>query len=367
MAPRRRPRGVVLLLIVAMIAGACTGDGGLSATTTTEPTTTELRPPDVSPDPEPDPDPEPSQGERKSSTTTGLRLVDDPPEPRQLAIGDAVVEITTDHDLVDAFVHYRFSLWNPDAGVWGSVTVHNAERELRGTEPFGVVSGRDALTVERDVEAFDRRASVVVIPVDPWWIDVELDASGPVNQPRRLQEFLDGLTIDDAGDGLPTISDGVGWLQPFGGLTVVEEPFGFTLELSPNCEPNGFTPCLRDIGHLLPPTEIDDVVGADPRGGNHLRIPDDLRLEVIDYGTAGDLVTCDGFPAFDPLLLSSSLSLDEARSAIEVFTGVTDWVVRQQPGIQTLVHGEPDDPHTVSTIRRTSTGRWTIDSVLTCQ
>lgn len=289
-----------------------------------------------------------------------------------LAIGDLTIGVTTSVAMGEPVFTARSSFWNRDAGIWGGVSVHNRDRSLDFSDPAGrTVDGREAFLV-RYLDDDGGFAPQVAIASGPWWIDVSLNTAEPEVQADAMASFLDGLTITEVPGGLPIVSDAQGWIRTGRSeLTVLARPYGFFVGLEPSCDPAAEPSCVADVGYVGPTQDPATPIAGDlrstPELGVETIVPADLDVRIVDFGQLGELVECTGFPAFDPFLLTENAPLYGAASETEVYTGISDWSVRLQPGIETWYVGPAEDPSTVATYIRNADGTWSTESVLTCQ
>lgn len=287
-----------------------------------------------------------------------------------LSLGGTKIDLTTDVDLSGALVLATYSLFQPDAGVWGSVTVHNLDRDVSDAERYeGDVAGRPAYVVRYHDEPDNEGGSVVTL-AGPWWVDVRLWSSAP-DVDSVLSRFINGLEIDEVDRDLPRLRDATGWLSDPQEVVITAPPNGFYLAIAPNCDFLSELHCRRDVGYVGPGwADLSAIVGQMPNPSEpfqELIVPDDLVVSVTEFGPFADLVTCTGVPAFDPLILPERQPLAVAIEAVGIYTGVTDWQQRRQPGVETWFVGDPDRPGAVATYVRDDVGTWAAESVLTCQ
>lgn len=301
------------------------------------------------------------------------------------------VEITTGsplghpHLVDQPYLMEHRSLWRPDLDMWGSLVVHNVDRPLTGAPPLDRdVAGFPAYWVTQPYGA-DEPPDTVTVLAGPWSVDISLwtgDPMRPHPRPPELDAFLDGLTIEQRPDHFPEVTDSNGWAGPSAELTISDgADRGFTLSIAPNCPPEDSS-CRPDLGFVSPPSPVVLQVA----GVVDLHRPPDLdeparppeveaelvagfELVVTDFGQGRELVACSGVPAFDPALLPRGLTRHEARSAVEVYTGirgVDTWQWRALPGVETAHVGAPDAPDVVATYERVD-GTWNVTSVTSCQ
>ncbi len=288
-----------------------------------------------------------------------------------LTIGDVTIEVTTATELENPLFWYRYSLWKPSASVWGSVSIHNLERDSSEFQAFGqLIDGREAFLIDYH-DSRPEDPSVIAVPVGPWWIDIVVSGSNSTEQAARQQEFLRGLSFSEAPGDLPHLVDETGWLTGTSDFNLLAGPEGFSFSVAPNCDPASEAACVAGVGYLGPGWNAGGtIVGTVPNPMQpyfEVAYPNDLRIEITDMGALGELVSCDGFPAFDPLLLSRDLTLWQATEEIQTYTGISDWEKRLQPGIETWFVGNPSRPDAVATYVRNHDGTWDAQSVLTCQ
>ncbi len=292
-----------------------------------------------------------------------------PGGPTILTVDGSLVELTTTDELIDPIFSYSYSLWEPTIDVWGTVTVHNLDRDFTDVKPLdGLVNGHEAFLV-RHHEDEPNDPEHLTISVGPWWVDVLLWTGDPALHAERQSELLAGLSISERVGDLPLIEDKTGWLRPYGGLGVQARPLGFGIGVYPNCDPATEVGCIEGVGWISPIGDITgDVLGVvpDPDPQEYV-LPADLTMSIVEFGPRGELVSCEGFPAFDPLLLSKEMALWDATVETGTYTGIEEWAIRYQPGIETWFVGDPDNPDTVATYVRNDDGTWNTESVLTCQ
>ncbi len=289
-----------------------------------------------------------------------------------LAAGGTAIDVTTSRIMDRPVFSTRESLWAPELGVSGSVMIHNRDRALDVAEPAGrTVDGREAWLVRYpdDDSVFQPQ---VAVSVGPWWVDIALYTIDGAVHKDQMERFLDGLTIDEVPGQLPLLTDTNGWIRAgFGEIEVLARPYGIYLSPSPNCDAAAEVGCIADVGYVGPTDDPGSPLPGERASGGEFSIealvPDDLQVHLVDMGPLGELVSCNGVPAFDPALLPVNLSLADATGAVTTYTGLSNWTVRLQPGTETWFTGEPDAPDTVAVFIRNSDGSWNVESVVACR
>ncbi len=325
-----------------------------------------------------------STGQVESTTRTNH--VEDPvittglvPKSTDIPVGsDAVTNLTLNGTQVEFTTSLEFtnprwfsetSFGNDAKTVWGHVSIHNIQRDLAGAEAHNLVDGREALRLQYLTESSDNPYHVTV-SVDSWWVDIVLYARDSSLQDALREEFLAGLRITERDGDLPLVQDAGGWLHEFDWVIVAAEQSGFMLAIDPSCDPAEPT-CKPDVGSLFPGWDATgNILGVHPnraRSEREMAYPADFVVTIVDLGPIGDLVSCAGFPAFDPLLLSEGLRFDGVTEETQTYTGLKGWDRRYQPGIETWFIGTPERPEVVATYVRNDNGTWNTTSVLACE